>query len=322
MFDVSPHGRVLDHRRPRRGLRQPRDHQRRRARSPSARCTTPRSSTSAARSRTTASSIASPTAIMMVVNASNAREGLRPHRARTPARFGVHAARTRATTWRSSPCRGRRPREILQSLTDIDLLDDQVLPLHRGRRSPAMRRSSAAPATPARTASSCTSTNDVRRAALERAHGHRPDHSRRARRARHAAPRDGDGALRQRHRRHRHSARGEPRLAREAAKGRLRRTRCARRSRRSRGSRASSSASRWPSATSRATAIPCSTTEQPSGVVCSGTISPTLGIPIGTCYLPIAGDEGRHHVRDRDPRQARAGDASTKPPFYKHASHL
>jgi len=26
--------------------------------------------------------------------------------------------------------------------------------------------------------------------------------------------------------------------------------------------------------------------DQPSGVVCSGTMSPTLGIPIGTCYLP------------------------------------
>ena len=34
-------------------------------------------------------------------------------------------------------------------------------------------------------------------------------------------------------------------------------------------------------------------------------MSPTLGIPIGTAYLPPVG-EGGHHVRDRDPRQARS----------------
>ena len=37
-------------------------------------------------------------------------------------------------------------------------------------------------------------------------------------------------------------------------------------------------------------------------------MSPTLGIPIGTCYLPTAGAKEGTHVRDRDPRQARAGD--------------
>jgi aminomethyltransferase len=60
---------------------------------------------------------------------------------------------------------------------------------------------------------------------------------------------------------------------------------------------------------------------EPSGVVCSGTISPTLGIPIGTCYLPIAStnDGTAFEVEIRGKRvPARV----TKPPFYKHASHL
>ena len=37
-----------------------------------------------------------------------------------------------------------------------------------------------------------------------------------------------------------------------------------------------------------------------SGVVCSGTMSPTLGIPIGTCYLPTdAGERGQRRSRSR-----------------------
>ena len=54
-------------------------------------------------------------------------------------------------------------------------------------------------------------------------------HALRARRARHAAPRDGDGALRQRHRRHHHSPRGDLGWLVKLEKGRLRRARCARR---------------------------------------------------------------------------------------------
>ena len=59
----------------------------------------------------------------------------------------------------------------------------------------------------------------------------------------------------------------------------------------------------------------------PSGVVCSGTMSPTLGIPIGTCYLPLAGTkEGT--TFEIEIRGKRVPAAVTKPPFYRHASHL
>ncbi|HEY0969471.1 MAG TPA: glycine cleavage system aminomethyltransferase GcvT [Gemmatimonadales bacterium] len=59
---------------------------------------------------------------------------------------------------------------------------------------------------------------------------------------------------------------------------------------------------------------------QPSGEVRSGTMSPTLGIPIGTAYLPTAAAaEGtRFEVEIRGKRvPARV----VKPPFYKDASH-
>jgi aminomethyltransferase len=59
----------------------------------------------------------------------------------------------------------------------------------------------------------------------------------------------------------------------------------------------------------------------PSGVVCSGTMSPTLGIPIGTAYLPIEGaKEGT--TFEVEIRGKRVPATVTKPPFYKHASHL
>jgi aminomethyltransferase len=60
--------------------------------------------------------------------------------------------------------------------------------------------------------------------------------------------------------------------------------------------------------------------EAPSGVVCSGTMSPTLGIPIGTCYLPAAaakeGERFQIEIRGK-----RVPATVVKPPFYKHASH-
>ena len=59
----------------------------------------------------------------------------------------------------------------------------------------------------------------------------------------------------------------------------------------------------------------------PSGIVCSGTMSPSLGIPIGTCYLPIEGaKEGT--MFEIDIRGKRVPATVTKPPFYKNASHL
>ena len=59
----------------------------------------------------------------------------------------------------------------------------------------------------------------------------------------------------------------------------------------------------------------------PSGIVCSGTMSPTLGIPIGTAYLPAAGaKEGT--TFEVEIRGKRIPATVTKTPFYKHASHL
>ena len=59
---------------------------------------------------------------------------------------------------------------------------------------------------------------------------------------------------------------------------------------------------------------------QPSGSVCSGTMSPTLGIPIGTCYLPTAGaKEGT--TFEIEIRGKRVPATVVKPPFYKDASH-
>jgi aminomethyltransferase len=61
--------------------------------------------------------------------------------------------------------------------------------------------------------------------------------------------------------------------------------------------------------------------DQPSGLVCSGTMSPTLGIPIGTCYLPTgAAKEGT--TFDIEIRGKRVPATVVKPPFYKDASHL
>ena len=61
--------------------------------------------------------------------------------------------------------------------------------------------------------------------------------------------------------------------------------------------------------------------DQPSGVVCSGTMSPTLGIPIGTCYVPTElSKEGS--TFDVEIRGKRVQATVVKPPFYKEASHL
>ena len=59
----------------------------------------------------------------------------------------------------------------------------------------------------------------------------------------------------------------------------------------------------------------------PSGVVCSGTMSPTLNIPIGTCYLPTEGaKEGTPF--ELEIRGKRIPASVVKPPFYKGGSHL
>ncbi len=59
---------------------------------------------------------------------------------------------------------------------------------------------------------------------------------------------------------------------------------------------------------------------EPSGAVCSGTMSPSLGVAVGTCYLPTrAAAEGT--TFELDVRGRRVAATVTKPPFYKNASH-
>ena len=55
--------------------------------------------------------------------------------------------------------------------------------------------------------------------------------------------------------------------------------------------------------------------------VCSGTMSPTLGTPIGTCYLP-AGHTAEGTAFEVDVRGKRVAARVVKTPFYKHGSHL
>src|SRR5262249_32546123 len=59
----------------------------------------------------------------------------------------------------------------------------------------------------------------------------------------------------------------------------------------------------------------------PSGVVCSGTMSPTLGIPIGTAYVPtdLAKEGSTFEVEIRGKRVPAT---VVKMPFYKEGSHL
>jgi aminomethyltransferase len=59
---------------------------------------------------------------------------------------------------------------------------------------------------------------------------------------------------------------------------------------------------------------------KPSGDVKSGTMSPSLNVPIGTAYLPIAGTKEGSKL-EIDVRGKRAGATVVKPPFYKKASH-
>jgi aminomethyltransferase len=59
---------------------------------------------------------------------------------------------------------------------------------------------------------------------------------------------------------------------------------------------------------------------KPSGAVGSGTMSPSLNIPIGTAYLPIAAGKGGSRF-EIDIRGKRAAATVTKLPFYKEGSH-
>ena len=96
--------------------------------------------------------------LMIVVNASNTRQGLGAHR-RPEGRAPTSGSRTSPTRSASSRCRGREAEALLQPLADIPLERHRVLPLRRAARSPARSASSPAPATPARTASSSTAAS-------------------------------------------------------------------------------------------------------------------------------------------------------------------
>jgi aminomethyltransferase len=66
---------------------------------------------------------------------------------------------------------------------------------------------------------------------------------------------------------------------------------------------------------------------QPSGVVCSGTLSPTLGVAIGTCYIPAdavakAEAAGRSVEIEMEIRGKRVPASVVAMPFYKHGSYL
>ncbi|MCC6319614.1 MAG: glycine cleavage system aminomethyltransferase GcvT [Gemmatimonadaceae bacterium] len=59
----------------------------------------------------------------------------------------------------------------------------------------------------------------------------------------------------------------------------------------------------------------------PSGQVCSGTMSPSLGIAIGTCYVPAA-RAAAGNTFEVEIRGKRVGATVVKTPFYTKGSHL
>ena len=165
------------------------------------------------------------------------------------------------------------------------------VPGRAARRSTASGAGSPAPATRARTASSCTS----RCAAAEQcwqAPARRRHHPRRPRRARHAAPRGGAAAARPRARPRDHAAPGRARVGGALRQGRLPWSR--RRSRPSRRGASPAGCAASPSRVGRcpARATPVLRDGEPVGEVTSGNFSPVAG----------AG----HRARVRHPRR-RAG---------------
>jgi aminomethyltransferase len=60
--------------------------------------------------------------------------------------------------------------------------------------------------------------------------------------------------------------------------------------------------------------------DQSSGIVCSGTMSPSLNIPIGTCYLPTESSREGSGL-EIDIRGKRVAASVVKMPFYKNATH-
>ena len=226
-----------------------------------------------------------------------------------PRRRGVRRSTTSPPTARCSRCRDPRrasgwPTVVPERAGGRRASRSQPLDV---RRRP--RAGSPAPATPARTASSCTCP---RRGGAEcwRRAARRRHRARRARRARHAAARGRAAAARPRARPGHHAAAGRARLGRALRQGRLPRPR-----RRSRPSRTAGVARRLrglvrrrppdpargsPGARAAATLV---------GEVTSGNFSPMLERGIALAFVPPDVVDGRRGHRRR-PRPRRAPPSS------------
>ncbi len=220
-------------------------------------------------------------------------EGRRPQRRDQPHRgAGPELARDPAGDGRSRGAGARRA---------------EVLLAPRRQPSRVCHCTSAAPATRARTATSCTSgrraPTSLWRALRRRGRGPRVG-ARRAREPRHPAARGGHAALRPRARARDVPGAGGSRPRRGTGQGgRLRRPRC-RRGRASPRVLACSSASPPRASARAAPTTRCSWATQAVGVITSGALSPTLGHPIAMAYVDADVAERRHRTRDRRPRFA------------------
>ena len=256
---------------------------------------------------------------MLVVNASNIIKDF-DWIAEQIAGLGDAVAVNTSSRYALIALQGPAARDVLQTLTGVDLADDQVLLVH-DRRGGGRPRHDLAHRLHRR-----GRLRGLRAARLGRAGvGRDPPggqerrrRARRARRARHAAARSGDAPVRQRHRRDDHRARSGPRLDRRLEEGRVPRARRAPAAEGRGAAPRSSSASRCSTARSRVTATTSTSTASKAGVVTSGTQTPFLKKAIGMAYVPVdrtaPGTEFEVDIRGR-----RARGRVVPMPFYKRA---
>ena len=202
-----------------------------------------------------------PDGILMVVNASNAAKDL--------AHIAPHAARFDCTLEDISDqvallaLQGPMARDVLQPLTDVAL--DGIKYYHFAKGAVA----GVAGVYVSRTGYTGEDGFELyfppahAEQVWEGPHGRRAGDTGGTRLPRLAAAGDGDGAVWQRHRRHRHAARGQPGVDHQAGQGRLRGARCTRQAEGRRVSRASSSGSPSPTAPFLGTATRSSATVSP-----------------------------------------------------------
>ena len=166
-------------------------------------------------------------------------KGFRAHPRRTTA--STPRWSSPATATRRSPSRVPRRWTTLQKLTPVDLAPSSTTG-SRMAKSPARRRASRTPATPAKTASKSTFRPPRPQRIWQLSAGRRRGirhQALRPGRAQHAAPGSQDGALRPRDRRLHHAARSRSGLDRQTRQGRFRRAATRWSSRRKQASRAS-----------------------------------------------------------------------------------